>query len=998
MSKSHGDLSNLRPNSPPIQSLPASLHELHLSPGNYVDDTQNLFSPTYNRQARQAIPNNWMINGSGSQPSTTMEGCASTGQHNRHRSLYTAHSHHQIAAEKSTIPIEGLTSGYIQPLDFCVPVTRSHPGGENQRRETLHGDTGQNLAVEHIDISTAWNGLSDVDANELFRVHRAFVSTLKKMLANVLWQIYQQLQQQDSAGNIKPIHTMFSEGTIRGISFSRDQLVSEMAEALYSSKENLAKAKSEFLRMYLIATDTLIQYREDGPRDTSVTIRMRCDSLSLRPYPVVDAAWVPDSLIFEGLDESPLEGQSFSIIPRYYSKSAFRPTHFPKNVRYSIESESRDSPLSWLVWDDEIAGFTGIVPFYCEVDRYDRHLAITCRDPPQITSHSLKIAVQAVLVDDNGSSIRFERILRARLTIQVVPWYAKCNSRETKEWSSVPKSYQETRLASAAPGFALQDPRGSSRTPGQFPSRLSQRSIGAHLHAPNVCVPIGSVDSNENHSATSSSSIEAGLKKSDLHGLTQTQAYLMSKCAGLTREVQNFREQVMIFFHSGEPRYRTLHVPDPQESPKNTHSGPPDYPTGHSRPDSGSWVPAMSQCASEHLITPSLHGRDATLELEPVARFSVLPPSAIDLTTNLTLDSQASNDGHTLDATHPGWDPTPGLSTTSPFAAPGENPLTQNTHSAQEPRCLWRLPEQASISFNDTGMGRSSSRQHVEALSTPPMVKGELATSGQRGRQWRARSILSNIPPFKRSKENGKHPKQVIGTASTEPRRETLPLFDSEDEQSSACTQWSSGFFYNSFGPLRSLGSSTSLASEDLQVLHAQETASTNPSEDIKHRDHVSDCDMDTENTDSVELANESFPQSSGLEGGATPAEDVPSNSFFAGREGQVCPGQSFSTWQASTSSTCDSRSTSNDMEVIIEQDPHARKVSGLEQAKLWKLLFQLDSEKNWPGTEAQEVRLSEDEKKAMDEAMQRSLDDLHEGYDDIFLEDSSESSSNGDR
>lgn len=932
-----------------------------------------------------------------------MEGSASAGQQNHHSPLYAAHDHRHIAAEQATIPIEGLTSGYIQPLDFCVPITRSHPGGEDQRREALHGDTGRNLAVEHINISTAWNGLSDVDANELFRVHRAFVSTLEKMLANELWQMYQQLQQQDSAGNIRPIHTMFSAGIVRGISFCRDQLVSEMAEALYLSKENRAKAKSGFLRLYLIATDALIQFHEDGSRDTSITIRMRCDPLSPKPYPVVEAAWVPDSLMFEALDEFPLEGQSFSIIPRYYSKSTFRPTHFPKNVRYSIESESRHSPLSWLAWDDEIAGFTGIVPFYSEVNGYDKHLATTCRDSPEIISHSLKITVQAVLVDDNGSSIRFERILRARLTIRVVPWYANCNSREIKEWSRVPKWYQDTRLASAVQGFALQGPRGSSPMPGQSPSRLSQRSRGAHLHAPNADVRIGPVNFGDNHAATSTSATEARLEKTDLHGLAQTQAYLMSKCAELAREIQTVTDKVMMSVHSGEPHNKTLHVPDPQESLNDTHRVPLYYPTGRSGPTSGSSVTCISQCASEHLTTPSspfLHGRDATFQLEPIARFSILPPPAIALTKRRTFDSQASNDGYALDSTHSGWEPTPRPSTASLIAALGESPTTQNTHSSQEPGYLWRLPEQASISFNDTGIGHSSSRQHVEALSTPPLVKGELATSGQRGRRQRARSSLSKMSPFKRSKETGRHPKQVIGAASTESGRKSLPFLSSEDEESSTRTQWSNSFFYNSFGPLSGLRSSTTLGGEDAQALDAPEReASTNPCDNIKHCDHDSDRDMDTENTDSGDLANKSSPISFGLDGGATAAEGVPSNSFFTGSEGQVCLRQSPSARQASTSSISGSRSTSSDMEFIVEQDPRARKVSSREQAKLWKALSQLDSdEKDQPGTGVEEVRLSEDEKKTMDEAIQRSLDDVTEGYDDIFLEDSSESNSSGDR
>lgn len=999
ISKSHGDLSNLRPKSPPIENLPAGLHGLHLSPGNYVDDTQNSFSPSYNRQARQAIPHDWMTSASGSQPSTTMGGAASADRQIYHSPQYGAHDSNCTEAEPATISIQGLTSGYIQPLDFCVPVTRSHPGDEDQRREALHGDSGRNLAVEHINISTAWNGLSDVDANELFRVHRAFVSTLEKMLANELWQIYQQLQQQDSAGNVRPIHTLFSAGIVRGISFCRDQLVSEMAEALYSSEENTSKAKSGFLRLYLIATDALVQYHEDGSRDTSITVRVCCHPFSLGSYPIVDAAWVPDSLLFEGLDEFPLEGQTFSIVPRYYSKSAFRPTHFPKNVKYSIESESRHSPLSWLVWDDEIVGFKGIVPFYSEVNGYDRHITNTRRDPRESISNSLKIIVQAMLVDDNGSSVRYERILRARLTIKVAPWYANVNSREIKEQPSVPKAYQDTRLASAAQRFALQGPRRNSVEPGQSPSRQPQRSKGAYLYTPNNRITIDRVGSEDNHSVMSSSANGAGLKETDLPGLAQTQAYLVAKCAKLTRELENVKEEVMMSGPFSDHHNGTLHVPIPEEYLNDTYRVPSSHHTGHNGPTSGSSVPCISRYASEHLATPSspsLHGKDATFQLGPITRFSVLPPSAISLVTRPTLDSQTSNDRNALDATRTGCDPTLGPSTNSQFAAPEEGLMTQISHSNQEPDYLWHLPEQASISLNDIGTAHSFPRP-VEALSTPPMVKGELATpstSGKRGRKRHAKSSLGQISAFKCLKETAKQPKQEI---SAEPGRNTLPLLDSKDEENRTR---SSNVFYNSFGPLSDVRSSTLLVGEDALALHGCETeASTNSSKNIKHRNEDSGCYMDTEITGSDELANKTSPVTSGLDDGATAAEDVPSNSFFPDRERQVGLRQSssasFSPQHASTSSTSGSRSTSSDVEFIVEKDPRAPKVSRREQAKLWKLLSQSDSDKeNQPVPEYKEVRLSEDEKKALDEAIRRSLDDLAEGFDDIFLEDSSGSNS----
>ena len=1006
LSKSHGDLSNLRPKSPPIQNLPPSLHGLHLSPSNDADDTQDSFSPSYNRRGRQAIPDNWMTSALDSHYLNAREESSSAGLQHYLGPLDGMHSSHHVEAEPATIFIQGLTSGYIQPLDFCVPVTRSHPGDEDQRHEALHGDTGRNLTVEHIDISTAWNGLSETDANELIRVHRAFVSTLERMLANELWRIYQQLQQQDFAGNIRPIHTLLSTGIVRGISFCRDQLVSEMAEALYSSKESTAKAESGFLRLYLIATDALVQHQEDGSRDTSITIRMRCDPFSLRSHPVVDAAWVPDSLMFENLDEHPLEGQTFSIVPRYYSKSAFRPTHFPKDVKYSVESESRESPLPWLGWDHEIAGFKGIVPFYSEFNGYGRRSADTCRDPCETISKSLKVIVQAVLVDDNGSSIRYERILRVRLAFNVVPWYANDKSREIKERLSGPRAYQDTRLASTAQRFALRGPRASPPAPGQSPSSLFHWSKGAHLYTPNEYDHLGRFGLKDDHLAMSSSTTEAGLKEIDLPRLAQTQDYLITKFAELTRELENVKKQVMMSGPFSEHRKRTQHAPDTQKYLNDTYCVPSSCYTGHDGPTTESAVPRPSRYTSEHLTapsSPSIRGKDATFQLGPTARFSVLPPSEMGLTTCSTLVSQTSHDGDAFDAPCSGWDLTPTPSTTSQADAPQGNRMTQSTEFTQEPGYPGPLAEQASITSNDTGAAHSIPRPNVEGLSIPPIVKGELktlSTSGKRGRQRRYRSSLNKSSPTKRLKVTAKLPEQEFGAHFAKSDRSTPTLSDSEDEGSSNLAGWSSSIFYNPFSPLRKFRSSTTLAGEDSPTLHASETgASTKSSEKIEHGKQDSGCSMDTGIMDSYQLTDNTSPVFSGLNDGATATEGVPSKSVHKDWERQVHLRQSSSASSspqyASTSLTSGSRSTSSDMEFILEQNPGASKVSHQEQAKLWNSLAQSDSGKeNQPEPEA---RLSEDEQKAMNEAIRRSLDDLAGGFDDILLKDSSDSNSDDD-
>ncbi len=115
--------------------------------------------------------------------------------------------------------------------------------------------------------------------------------------------------------------------------------------------QDMEKSQAGLFRMYLAASDCLVQFEGDGSRDTSITVRVSCRP---RDTPTVEAAWVPDTLSFKDLHESPREGQEFCLIPQYHSKTAFNSTRTPTNIRYSIEL--KQVPLSWLSWDDEIAG------------------------------------------------------------------------------------------------------------------------------------------------------------------------------------------------------------------------------------------------------------------------------------------------------------------------------------------------------------------------------------------------------------------------------------------------------------------------------------------------------------------------------------------------------------------------------------------------------------------------------------------------------------------
>lgn len=147
--------------------------------------------------------------------------------------------------EGSRVPfrIHGLSSA-SGPVDFCIPVTRPHP-------DSLKRSDGSLLRasiVEQLDITNTWHGIQWSEAEELYRIDKAFIEILERLLARELHNINLQILQQQ--GLSSPLGSPLTS-VVRGISFCREQLISEMAEALYSS-EKVCPTPSGLHLIYLI--------------------------------------------------------------------------------------------------------------------------------------------------------------------------------------------------------------------------------------------------------------------------------------------------------------------------------------------------------------------------------------------------------------------------------------------------------------------------------------------------------------------------------------------------------------------------------------------------------------------------------------------------------------------------------------------------------------------------------------------------------------------------
>jgi hypothetical protein len=246
-SKSHGDLSNLRPKSP-IQSLfsppqhesshpyDSTANELHEA-GKVHSGAPIMASPSFNWQInRQARSSGWMstvLNARSLRAPMTNQ---AVGYESRQLSFLPRSEEGSCLSEEVpvAIPIQGLDSGISNPLDFCIPATRLHPHTLKHHGEMLPGDTHITPLVEQIYVTNTWLGIQWPEAAELFRIHKAFIETLERMLANELRQISLQVLQKQC---ISPTLNSPTTAVVRGISFCREQLVSEMAEVLYSSEQ-----------------------------------------------------------------------------------------------------------------------------------------------------------------------------------------------------------------------------------------------------------------------------------------------------------------------------------------------------------------------------------------------------------------------------------------------------------------------------------------------------------------------------------------------------------------------------------------------------------------------------------------------------------------------------------------------------------------------------------------------------------------------------------------
>ena len=323
--------------------------------------------------------------------------------------------------------------------DFGTPLVRAYPSQNASNYQSLQEDTPRTL--DFVDVATSWKGLSFLDTQQLSLIQSVFLEALQKLVSQEVSMVCQQARRQYLLGGTVDIGGWDTSIEDHCVSFPRSQLLSEMIESLLGrdASPDSRKSMASLIRLHLKSTDSLMHSERADGRDTLLAIRVKFDSLSFVNGPTIESAWVPDTILFNSLRPELFEEEDLLIVPRYVSHGVFSQANLAENVVYAVENCPH-----WLSWDDVVKGFRGRVPAYSDLQREGWLYKFHHEGQSQLV-RILQLIVRASLTDRglgaSGRHIEYERMIRARLTIRVLPkpkqvWPRRFNYRNIPGFNS----------------------------------------------------------------------------------------------------------------------------------------------------------------------------------------------------------------------------------------------------------------------------------------------------------------------------------------------------------------------------------------------------------------------------------------------------------------------------------------------------------------------------------------------------------------------------------
>ncbi|EQL33442.1 hypothetical protein BDFG_04588 [Blastomyces dermatitidis ATCC 26199] len=294
--------------------------------------------------------------------------------------------------------------------DMYRPRFQAYPGAAHDiTPEPEIGFHHESPRVVHIDITKSWKGLSSDKAEELL----FWESTFKEVLEYLLHDQLELLQQQCEAANRihrnREQHQRSNSDRIHYLPIS----MIDIATTMFVRTHDCFVAPAMGYGLFPPTGDLRIGVKLLDANDYLQTTAT--PQLSVFP---VEVNWTPDMLSFDQFDPITTEGHEFRLVPRYSPSFNFAgPDSYsaPNHIVYKTSAP-------WLQWDPSISGFSGIVPTCSDSENQMLHSqASPVEDPLGDRSkiYALRIMITATALEYFGTAVRFEKIVRSRVIINV---------------------------------------------------------------------------------------------------------------------------------------------------------------------------------------------------------------------------------------------------------------------------------------------------------------------------------------------------------------------------------------------------------------------------------------------------------------------------------------------------------------------------------------------------------------------------------------------------
>ena len=329
------------------------------------------------------------------------------------------------------IVFETLDRSHTQLLDVYTPLVRTYkqkpPIGGPSSIPTALDYVHSADPVEQLGVCLTWRGMLLAEAKIILEIQRAFYLSLEAMLHGHIDQIWD--YRPTSSYSLQP-ETDIKNSAVRelqNVDFSLTDLILSMVGMMRDEHCEALDLRSSGYLMELILlclswNDCLIDLNASGSLDTRVLTSTSQDHTSEAKITKIKVHQMQDIITFPLLDLVPREGQQIHILPRFRCGTAYGEALDSRCVIYSLEPH-----IPWLIWNESLSGFVGIVPFFSSLQTLEDELgeSLFRHEGPFTVVKLLRIVIKAIITDyHSDSTLSLQRTIRTRLTLKVIPWYS----------------------------------------------------------------------------------------------------------------------------------------------------------------------------------------------------------------------------------------------------------------------------------------------------------------------------------------------------------------------------------------------------------------------------------------------------------------------------------------------------------------------------------------------------------------------------------------------